>query len=202
MPREQHHPNTSPHEHRALHIPEILGEVLSHLPFKDLKTTCRAVCRTWKQTVETLPGLKTYTKTGLRLDDFRSAAGENVENRDPVPELTEVAKECLDLFCEKAAPIFEGHPYWRVKETLSRGRVRKLEQLYNVFSRGVGGIKLFKPPPRGYEATICIFTPEYPSQSHKNLKQKRHMLGSAQLPDPKEEARNFRWGLHGRYAPR
>ncbi|TGJ62339.1 hypothetical protein EYR41_002318 [Orbilia oligospora] len=138
-------------EHCALHVPEILGEIL-----------------------KTLPGLKTYTSTGLLASDLR-IVGENATIENPVPQLTEVAKECLRLFCKKAASIIKGHPYWTVKETLSRRRLKRLEKSYRKFTRGLGGIELFKPPPVGRRADFCVFTPQYPCPSHKDVKQKKHI---------------------------
>ncbi|KAF3173536.1 hypothetical protein TWF788_008909 [Orbilia oligospora] len=119
----------------ALRISEILGEILSYLPFKKLKTDCRAVYRIWKKTVETLPGLKIYTGTGLLASDI-TLVGENATIEDPVPQLTEVAKECLELFRRKAASIIKGHPYWTVKETLSRRCLKSLEKSHRQFKKG------------------------------------------------------------------
>ncbi|KAF3083167.1 hypothetical protein TWF569_006841 [Orbilia oligospora] len=143
-------------ENCALHVPEILGGILSYLPFKKLKTDCRAVCGTWKKTVETLPGLKTYTSTGLLASDLR-IVGENSTIENPVPQLTEVAKECLGLFCKKATSIIKGHQYWTVKETLSRRRLKSLEKLYRQFTRGFRGYRTIQTPTRGPQSRYLRF---------------------------------------------
>ncbi|KAF3170758.1 hypothetical protein TWF225_009747 [Orbilia oligospora] len=96
--------------------------------------------------------------TGLLASDLR-IVGENATIENPVPQLTEVAKECLGLFCKKVASIIKDHPYWTVKGTLSRRRLKSLEKLYRQFTRGLGGIehRTIQIPTRGPQSRYLHF---------------------------------------------
>ncbi|EPS39546.1 hypothetical protein H072_6727 [Dactylellina haptotyla CBS 200.50] len=50
--------------HQAILITEILELILLQVPFLEVITSCRAVCRSWGALIKTSPRLRHYTKTG------------------------------------------------------------------------------------------------------------------------------------------
>ncbi|KAF3925643.1 hypothetical protein ABW21_db0207801 [Orbilia brochopaga] len=54
-------------------IPEITEQILLGVPAIDVQTTCRCVCKAWKDLIETSsPALRYYSTTGLRLSTIQS----------------------------------------------------------------------------------------------------------------------------------
>ncbi|RVD81921.1 uncharacterized protein DFL_009768 [Arthrobotrys flagrans] len=96
-------------------FPELLEAVLLQVPPVIVHTTCRLVCKGWKDIIETTPALNHYTKTGLWLPD---KIHKDLNVKQPLPEaynaFTPMALDVLQL-------------YWRKLEALT---VKALEYDY------------------------------------------------------------------------
>ncbi|KAF3230365.1 hypothetical protein TWF192_009797 [Orbilia oligospora] len=65
-------------------IHEVLEGILLEVPAIDLILNCRAVCKTWKDLIEsTSPDLKYYSLSGLRRTSASASATENEEEKRP-----------------------------------------------------------------------------------------------------------------------
>ncbi|KAF3315816.1 hypothetical protein TWF173_003012 [Orbilia oligospora] len=65
-------------------IHEVLEGILLEVPAIDLILNCRAVCKTWKDLIEsTSPDLKYYSLSGLRRTNASASATENEEEKRP-----------------------------------------------------------------------------------------------------------------------
>ncbi|KAK6349639.1 hypothetical protein TWF696_005921 [Orbilia brochopaga] len=64
-------------------IPEITEQILLGVPAIDVQTTCRCVCKAWKDLIETSsPALRYYATTGLRLSTLQSHKSTDADCAD------------------------------------------------------------------------------------------------------------------------
>ncbi|KAF3925765.1 hypothetical protein ABW20_dc0100860 [Dactylellina cionopaga] len=80
-------------------LPEILEAALLRVPPVIVQTTCRQVCRHWKEMIETTPALKHYTRTGLWLPDREDGPRQALV--EPRSAFTPMAFDVLQLFWRK-----------------------------------------------------------------------------------------------------
>ncbi|EPS45540.1 hypothetical protein H072_464 [Dactylellina haptotyla CBS 200.50] len=83
--------------------PEILELILLHIPAIELLTTCHAVCKKWKNIIETSEEVGFYATTGLRKSELKIYP-RGTKNVDEIPRFaTPMALEVLSRFWRKLA---------------------------------------------------------------------------------------------------
>ncbi|KAF3909948.1 hypothetical protein ABW20_dc0104228 [Dactylellina cionopaga] len=108
QPKPEH--KSKPVASNAFFIPEILEQILYDVPWIELVTTCRAVCKVWREVLDTSPTLKRYKETGERSPLSTSKTDEpddEIQGKNIIEMLTPAAilvilrfQRRLAYFCE------------------------------------------------------------------------------------------------------
>ncbi|KAF3173533.1 hypothetical protein TWF788_008906 [Orbilia oligospora] len=114
-------------------IPEIIEQVLQHVPPLELLGSCRAVCLVWNRVISTSWLLKYYSITGLYPQQQLSAIS--------LLQLTPAARGILSLFWQKL------HDLLAKAGRKDPELASILYKLYTSFQHPLRTIVLFQPPP-------------------------------------------------------
>ncbi|EPS39494.1 hypothetical protein H072_6728 [Dactylellina haptotyla CBS 200.50] len=152
-------------------IPEILEQIFIFIPVANLSVDCRAVCRLWRDTIDSSPVLKYYLRTGFHRPLWTTSTADFNAN-DP-PELTPAAISYLQALWSKLV-IMDAQRPSSIKGIHTTGgsslmflttpaEVRKLRQIYQSIAVHLKHVLLFVPPPRKHQcqATLLIDSKMY-----------------------------------------
>ncbi|KAK6360957.1 hypothetical protein TWF730_007072 [Orbilia blumenaviensis] len=131
-------------------ITEILEQILINVPLLDFSSSCKAVCKLWRELIHTSSLLQYYQATGIRgLPVHQYSATFNPSEH---PILTPAIGQFIKCFYDKLREI----ALWRESDGSLAAAIPKAKKLCLVFSHAFRDIELFMPPPPTHSGRVYI----------------------------------------------